>query len=381
MKHPNSCTTLSLAGGRMRRLLAALCLGLAVLTAGAGSATRADEATVRVMTRNMYQGSDFAAIFAATTPAEFVAAVTTVYNEIVDSNPAERAAAMAKEIARERPDLVGLQEATILRDGGAIATNVVSDLTQLLLDALDDMGRPYEVVAIMPGIDVQAPSTLGFNVRHTYRTVLLARAGYGSNLELSNMQVQHFIANRVIPTAVGVSFVNTRGWASVDVRVRGRKFRFVTTHLENTPPFSTQQAQASELLATAANTTMPVIMVADFNTDANNSADPSFPTYQLLTVTGGFTDAWKEKFPSLPGNTCCQDDDLLNPTSLLSTRVDLILYRGDMSVRDIKLVGHLPSDKTPSGLWPSDHAGVVAGLRLSNGHCRSTRHGGGCDDD
>jgi endonuclease/exonuclease/phosphatase family metal-dependent hydrolase len=373
--------TLSFVCRRVRQSLAAALLTVAVVAGLSLPSAVADEATVRVMTRNMYQGSDFAAIFAATTPAQFVAAVTTVYNEIIASNPAERAAAMAKEIARERPDLVGLQEATILRNGGAIATNVVSDLTQLLLDKLDDMGRPYEVVAVMPGIDVQAPSTLGFNVRHTYRTVLIARAGFGSNLELSNMQVQHFIANRVIPTAVGQSLVNTRGWASVDVRVRGRKFRFVTTHLENTPPFSTQQAQAAELLAAAANTTMPVIMVADFNTDAANSADPTFPTYQLLTVTGGFKDAWKEKFPSLSGFTCCQDDDLLNPTSLLSTRVDLILYRGDISVRDIKLVGHLPSDRTPSGLWPSDHAGVVAGLQLSSGHCRG-RHGGhhDCDD-
>jgi hypothetical protein len=46
----------------------------------------------------------------------------------------------------------------------------------------------------------------------------------------------------------------------------------------------------------------------------------------------------------------------------------LILYRGGFSVRDIKLVGEKPSDRTPSGLWPSDHAGVVASLRLWHGH-------------
>jgi len=125
---------------------------------------------------------------------------------------------------------------------------------------------------------------------------------------------------------------------------------------------------------------MPVIMAADFNANASDSADPTFATYQLL-LSAGFKDAWKERHPSLPGYTCCQDEDLLNPTSLLSTRVDLVLYRGDISVRDIKLVGEKPSDRTPSGLWPSDHAGVVAGLRLLNSHCRarSGRHRGDCD--
>ena len=365
MTHPNMQCRMRLwtAFRLSRRGFAAVCLSLAALAA-APAAVRADDSTVRVMTRNLYQGSNFAAIFAATTPAQFVAAVTQAYNEILASNRPERMAAVAREIARERPDLVGLQEAAILRSGDPIATTVVSDQTQLLLDKLDDLGRPYEVVAIMPGIDVQAPSALG-GVRHTYRTVLIARRGL--DLALTNMQVQHFLVNRVITAAIGLSFTDTRGWASVDVRLRGRWFRFVTTHLEPMPPFSTQQAQAAELLATAANTAMPVIMAADFNANASNSADPTFPTYQLL-LSAGFKDAWKEKFPSLPGYTCCQDEDLLNPTSLLSTRVDLILYRGDISVRDIKLVGDKPSDRTPSGLWPSDHAGVVAGLRLRHGH-------------
>jgi len=365
---------MTLARRGIRRALAAACLGLAALATGplASTVAVADDATVRVMTRNLYQGTQFDAVVNATTPLEFVLGVTQIYQNILASKPAERAAAVAREIVRERPDLVGLQEATILRDGGdlahgVIATNVVSDLTQLLLDELADRGRPYEVVAVMPGIDAQAPTVLGFDVRHTYRTVLIARRGRGADLSLSNMQVQHFLANHVFNTAVGVPFINTRGWASVDVTIRGRSFRFVTTHLEAEPPFTTQLAQAAELLATAANTSMPVIMAADFNTDANNSADPTFPTYALLTGAG-FKDAWKEKYPSLLGLTCCQDADLRNPTSRLTERVDLILYRGDVSVRDIKVVGNMPSDHTASGLWPSDHAGVVAGLRLSGGH-------------
>jgi endonuclease/exonuclease/phosphatase family metal-dependent hydrolase len=353
---------------RSRHWLKVACVGLAAFAVAPFASARADDATVRIMTRNIYQGTNFQEILTATTPAEFVAAVSQIYNNILATKPAERAAAVAREIAREHPDLVGLQEVNLLRTGAALATNVVSDQIEALLAKLDDLRRPYEVVGIMPGLDVQAPSTLGFFVRSTYRTILIAPKGMlGSNLKLSNLQVQHFLVNSVFNTAVGVPLVNTRGWVSVDVELRGRSFRFITTHLEVAPPFSTQQTQAAELLATAANTIMPVILVADFNANASNNADPTFPTYQLL-LSGGFKDAWKEKYPSLPGYTCCQNADLLNPTSLLSMRVDLILYRGCFSVRDIKIVGDKPSDRTPSGLWPSDHAGVVAGLRLPHGH-------------
>jgi hypothetical protein len=72
--------------------------------------------------------------------------------------------------------------------------------------------------------------------------------------------------------------------------------------------------------------------------------------------------------PGSDGFTCCQAPDLLNPNSTLSYRIDLVLTRG-VSVENIKLVGDQPSDRTlfpPSDppLWPSDHAGVLATLRI-----------------
>ncbi|MEU6069315.1 MULTISPECIES: hypothetical protein [Streptomyces] len=33
-------------------------------------------------------------------------------------------------------------------------------------------------------------------------------------------------------------------------------------------------------------------------------------------------------------------------------------------MKNIHLVGNEQSDRTPSGLWPSDHAGIVATLRV-----------------
>jgi endonuclease/exonuclease/phosphatase family metal-dependent hydrolase len=200
----------------------------------------------------------------------------------------------------------------------------------------------------------------------TDRTVIIGRAGIqGPSLKTANMRVQDFLFNEALNTPV-VPVINKRGWASVDATVFGHTLRFVTTHLDVTPPFVIQRAQAAEALQTAVLTTLPTVFIGDFNTDPRDDpSNPTFPTYQLL-IGAGFSDAWKERYPSLPGFTCCQAADLLNPVSTLDTRIDLLLTRGSVSVQDIKLVGDRASDRTASGLWPSDHAGLAATLRIGD---------------
>jgi len=178
---------------------------------------------------------------------------------------------------------------------------------------------------------------------------------------VSNLQIEQFGIKFLTPTLVG-SVADPRGWAAIDVNVRGSKFRFVTTHLDSIVP-AIRIAQAGELLRTAANTSLPVIMAGDFNIGAHNSLDPSFPAYQAM-INAGFTDAWQSKRAPDPGFTCCQAQNLLNPTSLLNERIDLVLFRGGFGVADISLIGTQQADRTSSGLWPSDHAGVAATLRL-----------------
>jgi endonuclease/exonuclease/phosphatase family metal-dependent hydrolase len=342
-------------------------LSLLTIITGPSASALGDQVSIRVMTQNMYIGSDLSALRSATTPTEFVAVVTQLYQNIVASQPAERAAAVAQEIARERPDLVALQEAWILRSGAAPATNVVSDQLEALLNELRRLGQHYETIAILPNMDAEAPTLLGFDARVTDRTVIIARAGIlGPSLKLANMRVQDFLYNQALNTPVGVPIINKRGWASVDATVFGHTFRFVTTHLDVTPPFAIQRAQAAEALQTGVRTTLPTVFLGDFNADPRDDpSNPTFPTYQLL-ISAGFSDAWKQRYPSLPGFTCCQAADLLNPISTLSVTIDHVLTRGAISVQDIKLVGDRASDRTPSGRWPSDHAGVTATLRIGN---------------
>jgi endonuclease/exonuclease/phosphatase family metal-dependent hydrolase len=350
---------------RLRLVLVAILASVAMF-ASASAAVAQDEAQgdVRVMTQNMFQGTNFTEILAAPSPDAFVGAVTATFQSVQATRPAERAAAIAREIAVSRPDLVALQEAAILRTGSgtAPATNVVSDQLELLLRELANLGQPYDTVAVVPNVDAEAPTTLGFNVRLTARTVIIARAGDPSaDLDLSNVQVQEFLINEASATAVGSSIVNTRGWASVDVKIGGRKFRFVTTHLEATAAMA-RQAQAVELIQSAGNTTLPIVFVGDFNVFADAEPDPSFATYQLL-IKSGLVDAWQQNAPG-PGFTCCQDPNLLNPNSKLDHRVDLVLLRGKVGIREVQLIGDDAAARTPSGLWPSDHAGVVATLSI-----------------
>jgi endonuclease/exonuclease/phosphatase family metal-dependent hydrolase len=349
------------AGRHAQPLLAAALLTLATILLGPAAA-RADDRddsdrAVRVMTWNVDEGTDFLELTAARTLPEFLAAVTTTYQNILATKPAERAAAMAREIARQRPDVVGLQEASILRTGTP-ATTVQSDLLQLLLSELAKLGQHYAVAAIVPGLDAEAPSTLGFDVRLTTQDAIIVRTDI--SMLTINVQVQHFTTLLTIPTFIGPITI-PRGWASLDAIIRGQPLRFVTTHLDpNSPPV--QLAQAKELVQTAGETLLPVIFAGDFNATADDKSDATFATYQAI-IDKGFRDAWKLEHPHEPGFTCCQAPNLLNLQSTLNHRTDLILLRGAVDIDDVKLVGNIQTDRTSSGLWPSDHAAVVATLK------------------
>ena len=341
-----------------------------------GSAVLADdddqsEATVRVMTQNLFMGTDFPELVAARTPEEFFQAVTTTYNNVLATKPAERMAAIAREIARLQPDLVGLQEAAILRTGPLSAqstpgaTNVVFDMLHILLRELDQRGQHYVAVAILSGLDAEAPSTLGFNVRFTVQDVILARTDRRADaLRLSNVHTQLYQKQLTVQTAVGPS-TNPAGWASVDVQGRGWQFRFVTTHLALAPDFdpTVPLAQAKELRETAGNTDLPLVCVGDFNSIASDRKNPTFKTYKSF-IDAGFVDTWRQTHDDDPGFTCCQSPDVRNAKSSLSVRIDLILFQGNIDIVNADLVGDQQADRTPSGLWPSDHAGVTATLHF-----------------
>ena len=138
------------------------------------------------------------------------------------------------------------------------------------------------------------------------------------------------------------------------------KVRVVSTHLEALSPFI-QELQADELLNGPGNTDLPVVFIGDFNSNANKTGTQTYTNLK----DAGFTDVWTIKGKGT-GFTCCQAEDLQNPVSSLTSRIDLVMFRGDFNVKDIVSVGNSQNDGTISGLWPSDHAGVVATLKLNS---------------
>lgn len=86
-----------------------------------------------------------------------------------------------------------------------------------------------------------------------------------------------------------------------------------------------------------------------------------------MFITAGFKDVWNEVGEG-PGFTAEQNPDLLNAVSLLFQRIDYILFKNGWEPIEAKLVGESQKDRTKTGLWPSDHAGVSASLHLEDQH-------------
>ena len=55
---------------------------------------------------------------------------------------------------------------------------------------------------------------------------------------------------------------------------------------------------------------------------------------------------------------------MLNDASTLDERIDFVFHRGGFRTLSVDVTGDELADRTISGLWPSDHAGVLATLRL-----------------
>jgi endonuclease/exonuclease/phosphatase family metal-dependent hydrolase len=172
-------------------------------------------------------------------------------------------------------------------------------------------------------------------------------------------------AQQVITPPVGGPVSFARGWAYIDATFEGAKFRFLTTHLEVEDFAAIQEAQGAEFLAGPAKTGGPVIATGDFNSAADPATtDTPTATYAALTKSW-FKDAWWVN-DEAPGFTCCQNQTLSNTTSRLHSRIDLILTHGSVHATSARVVGDQPiaSPPAPPPYWASDHAGVVASLRL-----------------
>ena len=143
-----------------------------------------------------------------------------------------------------------------------------------------------------------------------------------------------------------------RGWVSAELRAGGETIRLFVTHLE---AFSADVAaqQASDLVGMARATGEPTIVLGDMN------LPPGSAGYETFVAAGtGLRDAWDVVNPADPGLTCCWNPDLRG--GAYATRIDLVFATD--AVRPTSAVKVDDTERTPGGLAPSDHAGVVVGF-------------------
>jgi len=334
-----------------------------------------------VMTRNIYIGTDVDMILQEEDPYLIPLRVAEAFQMLLGTNFPERAEALAEEILEKQPDLVGLQEVTTIRlqspgdavvGGNIPAEEVFLDYLKILMDAISAAGLNYQVVAKIQNADVEMPMIVSTDpnefddVRMTDYDVILARKG----VAISDVEEVNYQARLIMP---GTGLELPCGYVAVNAKIGGKKYRFVNTHLQDADQgdflLPIQLAQAEELLTVLSGIKIPVILVGDFNSAAPNEA-----TYKLITEVHTYMDSWLlgRSNKNINGFTYGHDPDLLNTEQNFWKRIDYIFIRnGKSSVKRVcinwvkaEVTGDELSDKTSSGLWPSDHGGVYAELKF-----------------
>ena len=398
----------------LRRTAAVVAAAALVLAGGSAAAAKdnpsnGSSVVVSVQTYNMYFGANLTPLFAP--GANPIEAATAIWAEMQASRIPERARAVAELIAEEAPDLVGLQEVSTWRSAPASFTPPQSftptgpfvtdyDALALLMADLAERGTPYEMVVANtnfsnePGPGSVGPLPVVTGLGPTFRlatftdrdVILVKRSSLsGGRIEAFDPEdVQSHTYQAKLTVLVSGNVVSVpRGWSSADVTVRGRTFTFFNTHFEAYGYGGLQDQirnpQAEELAGVIESWPHPVVLVGDVNVRPTMCKDvrfgqPEWPADQNIvayaTLEGaGLTEVWPMVYPYDPcgsdGWTSGQDS-LDGAMSTLDHRIDDVFVSEGFSALEAVVVGDEQADRTPSGLWPSDHASTWAKVRLDN---------------
>jgi endonuclease/exonuclease/phosphatase family metal-dependent hydrolase len=311
-------------------------------------------AGVQALSFNLYFGFD--ALAALDEPA-------IGFAQLQQTDAAGRIAALARLLAERRPEIVALQEVLrldLLQDGRSPI--VVADFHRTLAEALQAAGAPRYHSFVQPGIRAGGSLELGgtqYGLRFEEANVLLVDPAFEASEAGSIEYSAHAAAGSVAVRC-----------AAQHVRARRAELELELfhTHLEAYDE-KIREAQAAELLGflaaqTAAAPDRPVLLLGDLN------ATPQSAVYEGLSAAG-FVDAFAAAGQG-SGSTCCQEADLGNQQSSASMRIDYVFVRTRArNTRDLVAACELVLDqRVPRSdgrglVWPSDHCGVLAALRLS----------------
>ncbi|MDP4084852.1 MAG: endonuclease/exonuclease/phosphatase family protein [Bacillota bacterium] len=305
------------------------------------------------LTWNLYLGVDLTPLMTFRV-SQMPKRVTRVFRQFLATNYPSRVKSIAREIALKKPDLIGLQEAVRWQLEIPNERTITYDFIYMLLEELNKYGLQYEIAVENHNVSAQLPDSLGNIVHLLDRDIILIQKHKG--LRIINKSAGTFKTHLTVQVARQKLEI-LRGWTLTDLELDMKRFRIINTHLEEIS--SLQLEQANEIISGPSKTDLPVILLGDFNSSASGN---DTPTYHFL-MENGFQDVWKEVGEG-PGFTYGQNPDLLNAKPNLNTRIDYILFKNGLKPVEAEIIGNKQSSRTPTGLWPSDHAGVYGKMIL-----------------
>lgn len=318
---------------------------------------------IGVLSRNMYIGTDVDSVIAALVdadPTNDVPVLLWAIGVFQDTDIEARANAIADEVKRWGPDVIGLQEVYELEIPFA---GIDVDFQEVFQAALTARGLTYVEAAKNTVTDV----TLGaFGIRLVDHDVILVNP----DRVVVNDGDDGIFTYNIGPVTPEITIV--RGWTVIQATIGGMDVEVWNTHLESGSDeaiVGLRGLQAAELVGLA-STELPVIMLGDFNDEVGS------PMHDAMTALGGFDDAWLELRRRAPGYTCCHAKDLSNRRTRFDERIDYVFVRGLGHPRSglqgqIRRTGLLPWERVDGPdykLWPSDHAGLYASLLVPPAH-------------
>jgi endonuclease/exonuclease/phosphatase family metal-dependent hydrolase len=392
---------MKLRGARTGLICAVFAAIIAPITA------QAAQPTFTVMSRNIYLGADVGV--ALELIPDMPAAAQFMWDQVNKNDFSKRSIALAAEIKSYKPDVIGIQEATIwyCKKNAWSKKTEVFNFTDQLLEAL---GGDYVIAskdgtsAFNPGYSInpipfltmvkdpmrfqklfgQDKAACGFQIGDA---LAIKKELAGQVIKVGNSEYENSYS--IVPTLMTIY----RGYTWADIKIEDVPVRFISTHLEsiwdeNKVPNAAKQA--TQLISDVKETNMPLVVIGDFNSDPRdprpaNAANPGLqPTaseecpagsskcsaYRLM-IEAGFNDAGPDS--SEPTTYTWGMNALLtgpDPDRLKSAqgmgndygftdRLDYIFTKNGVDVSTSQIIGF----KAP---YATDHAGVFAEFTILN---------------
>lgn len=393
----------------MKRILVSFLVALMLAPA---SVAWAESPQVTVMTRNLYLGADVGV--AMELIPNLSAAAQFMWDQVKATDFNKRAPKLAAEVIAERPDVIGIQEATIwyCKKSAWSKRTEVFNFTEQFLAAIKAQGQDYVltskdgVTALNTGYSIAAipfvtmvkdpeifqplfgqdKAACGFEIADA----LVIRADLSDKvLAVGNSEYE--ATYTVVPTIMTIY----RGYSWADIQIGNTPIRFVTTHLESLwdedkVPNAAKQAQ--QLITDLKETRNPIVIMGDFNSDPRDpriSDDPNVggqPAASKSCPAGGsecsayrlmFEAGFKDVGPDSldPRNNTWgmnalltgPDPDRLKYSQQLgnfagySDRLDYVFVKNGAVPLVSRIIG-----ATPPNNLNSDHAGVVSLISIDS---------------